>query len=64
MLKLFVKTQTKIEDLKKSIEGASLIEYSLLIGLIAAAVVFAISLIGNKVQFWWETLNKNTGAAP
>ena len=64
MLKLVVKAQNKIADLKKSIEGASLIEYSLLIGLIAAAVVVMITLMGNKVQDWWETLNKATGKAP
>ncbi|NNC36218.1 MAG: Flp family type IVb pilin [Hyphomonadaceae bacterium] len=64
MLKLFVKTQTAIADLKKNVEGASLIEYSLLIGLISAAVVLIIGLMGNKVVNWWSALNSATGAAP
>jgi pilus assembly protein Flp/PilA len=64
MLKLFVKAQTTIADLKKNVEGASLIEYSLLIGLISAAVVVVIGLMGDKVLNWWGTLNTATGAAP
>ena len=60
MLKLFVKTQTKIADLKKNIEGASLIEYSLLIGLISALVVLLIVAMGEKVTGWWTALNDAT----
>jgi len=60
MLKLFVKAQTAIADLKKNVEGASLIEYSLLIGLISAIVVALISIMGNKVVGWWSTLNTAT----
>jgi len=57
MLKLYVKSQTAIQDLKKNIEGASLIEYSLLIGLITAAVVATIALIGPKVLKAWTDVN-------
>lgn len=57
MLKLFVKSQVAIEDFKKNIEGASLIEYSLLIGLITAAVVATIALISPKVLKAWTDLN-------
>ena len=64
MLKLFVKAQNAVSDLKKNVEGASLIEYSLLIGLISAVVVLFIGLMGNKVVGWWEALNSATGAAP
>ena len=64
MLKLFVKAQTAIADLKKNVEGASLIEYSLLIGLISAIVVAIISIMGTKVLNWWDQLNSATGAAP
>ena len=64
MLKLFVKAQTAIADLKKNVEGASLIEYSLLIGLISAIVVAIISIMGTNVLNWWDQLNSATGAAP
>ena len=64
MLKLIVKTQTTIDELKKNIEGASLIEYSLLIGLIAAATVSVVVVMGGKVTGWWDTLNTATTPAP
>ena len=62
MLKLFVKTKLAAEDLKKNIEGASLIEYSLLIGLITAAVVATILVIGGRVGNWWSALDTATQA--
>jgi len=59
MLKLYVKSKLAIADLKKNIEGASLIEYSLLIGLITAAVIALILAIGGKVNGAWSNLNSN-----
>jgi len=37
--------------------GAALIEYSILIGLITAAVIATIVLVGGKVAGYWTTLN-------
>ena len=59
MLKTIVKTQMLINDFKKNIEGASLIEYSILIGLITAAVIVTIGLVGGKVGTAWTNLNTN-----
>lgn len=59
MLKLYVKTNMWIDDLKKRCDGASLIEYSLLIALIAAATIALIVSIGGKVTGAWTTLNTN-----
>lgn len=59
MLKLYVKGQSWLRDLKKNVEGASLIEYSLLIALISAAVVLLIVSIGGKVVNAWTDLNSN-----
>ena len=61
MLKLFVKSKLAIADLKKNIEGATLIEYSLLIGLITAAVIALIVLVAGYVDNAWTTLNANWG---
>lgn len=61
MLKTIVKAQLAAQKLKDDIKGASLIEYSLLIGIIAAAVVVTIGLVGDKIVAYWETLN---GAMP
>jgi len=70
MLKLLVKSEliagdvkAKVEEFKKNVEGASLIEYSLLIGLISAAVVIIIGAVGGKVTGWWTALNSAAPAA-
>ena len=39
--------------------GQDLIEYGLLVGLITAAVVLAITTIGGKVQTYFTNLNTN-----
>ena len=56
MLKTIVKTQMLINDFKKNIEGASLIEYSILIGLISAAVIGVVLTVGTFVTESWDTL--------
>lgn len=48
------------QDLKKNIEGASMIEYSILIGIITAGVVATVVTMGGKVGGWWTTLDTNT----
>lgn len=57
MLKTIVKAQLAAQKLKDDIKGASLIEYSLLIGIIAAAVVLTIGLVGDKIVDYWGDLN-------
>ena len=59
MLKLCVGVNEWIHDLKKNTQGASLIEYSLLIALIAAATIALIVAIGGKVTTAWTNLNNN-----
>ncbi len=57
MLKYYVKSKLAIEDIKKNIEGASLIEYSILIGLISAAVILTVVFIGGRITNTWNSLN-------
>ncbi len=59
MLKLITKGQILANDIRKNVEGASLIEYSILIGLITAAVIATIVLVGGKVTGAWGDLNTN-----
>lgn len=40
-------------------EGASLVEYSVLIGLVTAGVILTISTVGGKVTQAWTNLNTN-----
>lgn len=47
----------KVRDLLKNKSGAAMIEYSILIGLITAAVIATIVIVGGKVTNAWNTLN-------
>jgi len=49
----------KIRELRKNKSGAAMIEYSILIGLITAAVIATIVLVGGKVEGAWTDLNAN-----
>ena len=61
MLKALATLQTKADSflskLKKDEEGASLIEYTVLIGLITIAVIAFISAVGGKIVQRWDALN-------
>ena len=47
----------KAQDLLKDKNGASMIEYAVLIGLITAAVIATIVLVAGKVSNAWDNLN-------
>jgi pilus assembly protein Flp/PilA len=48
-------------DLLKDESGASLLEYSILVGLITAGVVATISTVGTWVGEQWTDLETNLG---
>lgn len=63
MLNTYVKTQiikndliAKVKSFRKDEEGASLVEYSILIGLISAAVIGSIIVVKGKVTGSWATI--------
>lgn len=64
MLKLLAKAQVAFHSFKKDVSGASLVEYSLLIGLITVLVVGTIVTVGGWVQTQWTDLNTAVTAAP
>ena len=65
MNKLLAKAQVALKSFKKDESGASLVEYSLLIGLIAAAVVVTVGLVGTWISGQWTDLHEAlTTAAP
>jgi len=47
---------SKINALLRDERGASMVEYSILIGLITAAVIASIATIGTKVSGAWSDL--------
>lgn len=50
---------SRVRRLLKDESGASLIEYSILIGLITVAVIAIISGVGDWVVSQWSGLNNN-----
>jgi len=68
VLKTYISAQTKILNLKdrlsQDVSGASLVEYSVLIGLVTVLVVGLISAVGLKVQDAWQGLNTAVATIP
>lgn len=60
--KLIVKAQVALHSFKTNQSGASLIEYSLLIGLITVAAVIAVTAVGIWVNGRWTALQAAVGA--
>jgi pilus assembly protein Flp/PilA len=56
---MFVSLQTFIAGRKAEIEerGATAVEYALMVGLIAVAIIGAVSLLGNKLKTTFNTIS-------
>jgi pilus assembly protein Flp/PilA len=70
MLKIYTAAQTQLQNLKdrvtrlqKDEDGAALIEYSILIGLITVAAIAAIIFVGSWVATQWTNLQSALTAA-
>ena len=59
MLELFVNLQTWIADRKAQIDerGATAVEYALMVGLIAVAIIAAVSALGSKVKATFNSIS-------
>jgi pilus assembly protein Flp/PilA len=55
MLELYVKAQTLLESLKDE-HGQDMIEYAIMLGIIAVAVVGFVSTVGGYVTSKWSAL--------
>ena len=64
MNKLIAKAHLALISFKKNESGASLVEYSLLIGLITVGVVVAVVAVGTWANTQWETLQNTVSPAP
>lgn len=55
-------TETKdLEVVKEQEKGASLVEYALLVGLIAVVCIVGITLVGRRASSHFSTIAKNLG---
>lgn len=64
MQKIMAKAQTALWQFGKNREGAALVEYSLLIGLITVGIVALITAVGIWVNGAWTDLTGDLGVTP
>lgn len=57
-----IKLQAKAIALREDEDGAALIEYTVLLGIMLVAVIATIGLVGTWVNTKWTTLNTALGA--
>jgi pilus assembly protein Flp/PilA len=55
MLKIYCRAKAFFT--RKQEEGASLVEYGLLVGLIAVVCIAAITLLGSKISAYFDAIN-------
>jgi pilus assembly protein Flp/PilA len=67
VLKTYIAVKTRILDLKdrftNDVSGASLVEYSVLVGLITIGTVALITTVGESVTTIWTNLDTNMATA-
>jgi pilus assembly protein Flp/PilA len=59
MLKLFVSLQTYVTGVLNRDRGATAVEYGLLVGLIALAIIFVVTLLGKNLHNLFNTVATN-----
>ena len=64
MNKLISKAHVALNNFNKNESGASLIEYSLLVGLITVGVVLTVVAVGGWVGTQWTALDDTLNQAP
>jgi pilus assembly protein Flp/PilA len=68
MLELYVQAQTWIAGLRDRFsqdEGATAVEYGLIVALIAAIIITVVATLGTEIQDAFQTVVDNlTGATP
>jgi pilus assembly protein Flp/PilA len=65
-IKAYLFVKNAVCGLRDDVRGATLIEYTVLIGLLTAAVIGTINTVGGDISQTWTTLQNNltTPAAP
>ena len=55
---------TKIKNFFKDEEGATAVEYGIMVAAIAAVIITVVIAVGSKTDSAFETVNSAMGAAP
>ncbi len=56
--------QYRIAELRDSEDGAAAVEYGLLVGLIAVAIIAAVALLGTKLDEMFDFVNTKLAEVP
>ncbi|NJD01862.1 MAG: Flp family type IVb pilin [Ruminiclostridium sp.] len=63
MMKMYVKCMMVLNSFKESKKGQGMVEYGLIVGLIAIAVIAAITLLGGNIRDLFNNVAGTLGAA-
>ena len=64
MLKAYTRVVARINSLRSEEEGATAVEYGLIVALIAAVIVAVVALLGQNILQGFTTVNTKLDAVP
>jgi pilus assembly protein Flp/PilA len=64
MVAMHLWLQYRIAELRDSEDGAAAVEYGLLVGLIAVAIIAAVALLGTKLDSLFDFVNVELAKVP
>ena len=63
MLKLIAKAQARVNSLRSQEEGATAVEYGLIVALIAAVIVGVVATLGGQIATAFTEVSQQIGGA-
>jgi pilus assembly protein Flp/PilA len=64
MLKMYVKCMTVLNSLKENKKGQGMVEYGLIIGLIAVVVITVLTTLGGQIRDFFQSIVTKLTPAP
>jgi pilus assembly protein Flp/PilA len=57
LLRIWCSSATRLHELKRSQEGATAVEYGIMVALIAAVIIVVVRVVGGKTSNSFESVN-------
>jgi len=64
LIALYIAMQSKIQSMLKDEKGATMVEYALMVALVAVIAIAAVTLLGTNVASRFNQIAGSIGAAP
>ena len=64
MTRIGVAMQSQLRSLKDDEQGATAVEYGLIVGLIAVVIIGAVGTLGGTLLGWFNDINTGLGGTP